>query len=307
MVNSPTITIAVACYNYGIYLEDCLKSIFEQEVSANEVIVLNDGSTDDTEIIVRGLQKKYNFTYISQNNQGIVSVRNKFITNTNTDYLIQLDADDTIPKNYVAEISKVIISTPADIVYTPVYNLETKEIVVAGNNFNSEELKRHNFIHASSAVSCKRLANVKYDKELDKIGLEDWDLFLNLILTGSSAVLAEKTHLNYRIHDQIPSRSMQSRSGINQLKAMAYIYKKYSSEYVEEMGGFEWISDNIMNALNIIGMVSEKNTHYEQLLENNRLEAEQRTNTLQNELSNIKNSKKWKIMVKAERIIRGKR
>lgn len=91
-------SVIVPTYNYGCYLPRCIESIMQQDYPYFEVIIVDDGSTDDTPQIVPTLLEKYGskLSYHRQNNQGVAVARNVGIEHAKGDYLILLDADDTI-------------------------------------------------------------------------------------------------------------------------------------------------------------------------------------------------------------------
>lgn len=100
-------SIIVPVYNTGQYLERCFNSILNQTYKNYEVIVVNDGSTDNSLEII----KKYKeFTFINQKNQGLSMARNNGIKKANGDYLIFLDSDDYISPELLKILAKNINS-----------------------------------------------------------------------------------------------------------------------------------------------------------------------------------------------------
>src|SRR3978361_1076097 len=87
----PLITVVIPCFNHGRYLPDAIKSIQEQHYKNVEIIVVNDGSADDTEIVAKQFP---GVIYIYQSNKGLSAARNTGIKKSNGSFLIFLDADD---------------------------------------------------------------------------------------------------------------------------------------------------------------------------------------------------------------------
>ena len=88
----PEISVIVPTYNYAHFIGDCLDSIFAQTYKDFEVIVIDDGSTDDT---ARVLEKyKGEIRYIYQENKGLPAARNTGIKAAQGEYLAFLDSDD---------------------------------------------------------------------------------------------------------------------------------------------------------------------------------------------------------------------
>ena len=95
--SSNTITLIIPMYNVEDYIEKCLNSVFHQTVPFDEVIVIDDGSTDKSLGICKSILEKYsNGVLISQTNEGLGSVRNRGIRIANSEYIMFLDSDDEL-------------------------------------------------------------------------------------------------------------------------------------------------------------------------------------------------------------------
>jgi glycosyltransferase involved in cell wall biosynthesis len=90
------VSIIVPVYNVEQYLAKCLDSLVNQTLSNIEIIVVNDGSTDNSESIIYGYQKKYpeKLTYIKKSNGGLSSARNLGIQYASGEYIGCIDSDD---------------------------------------------------------------------------------------------------------------------------------------------------------------------------------------------------------------------
>jgi len=94
---TPRISIVIPCHNYGRYLEHSIAAVFSQTIGDKEVIVIDDGSTDDTKQQVLSAQRRFGpdyVRYVYQNNQGVSSARNRGLLHSTGKYVIFLDADD---------------------------------------------------------------------------------------------------------------------------------------------------------------------------------------------------------------------
>ncbi len=88
---NPLISIIIPCYNHGSYLHEALESVFSQQYEAIEIVVVDDGSTDNTKAVA---EKYEEVKYIYQDNKGLSAARNTGIKNSAGDLLVFLDADD---------------------------------------------------------------------------------------------------------------------------------------------------------------------------------------------------------------------
>ncbi len=84
------VSVIIPAYNGAVYIEQAIASILGQTYGNYEIIVIDDGSTDDTEKIL----KQYPIKYIRQNNQGVAGARNKGLELANGEYIAFLDQDD---------------------------------------------------------------------------------------------------------------------------------------------------------------------------------------------------------------------
>lgn len=101
------LSIIIPAYNVENYIPHCLESIYEQHVSDNnfEVIVVNDGSVDNTENIVNEFQKKHkNLTLLNQSNQGASAGRNNGLRHAKGDLIWYVDSDDAVTQNSINNI-----------------------------------------------------------------------------------------------------------------------------------------------------------------------------------------------------------
>lgn len=111
------ISIVIPAYNAEITIERCIKSTLIQTYSNLEVIIIDDGSEDQTSNIVKRYCEKYpNIHYYWQKNSGVSSARNKGIEFSQGDYVMFLDSDDELCKETCSHMIKAIENFSADMV-----------------------------------------------------------------------------------------------------------------------------------------------------------------------------------------------
>lgn len=99
------VSIVIPVYNSAKYLEDCLESASGQTLKDIEIIIINDGSTDNSEDIIKKFCNLDNrFVYFKQNNQGVSFARNKGIELARGEYIFFLDADDIVAQDYFEKL-----------------------------------------------------------------------------------------------------------------------------------------------------------------------------------------------------------
>lgn len=109
------ISIIIPVYNGEKFIERCLDSVVSQKGAELDIIVINDGSTDGTAKILEKYKDSITIKTCDTNN-GVSAARNKGIPMIQGDYVMFLDADDYLPEEAIAVLTKVIEKTDADIV-----------------------------------------------------------------------------------------------------------------------------------------------------------------------------------------------
>ena len=123
-------SIIIPVYNVEKYIKKCLDSVFNQTFKDYEVIVVNDGSKDNSIDVV----KKYDVKLINQENMGLSAARNTGVEQATGEYILFLDSDDYIDKDLLEELNKSIEENNPDLV-----RFQIREVYE-----NSEQLKDYN-------------------------------------------------------------------------------------------------------------------------------------------------------------------
>lgn len=96
------ISIIIPCFNHAEFLAETLNSVLSQTYKNWECIVVNDGSTDNTEEIVSNYcRKDERIKYVSQRNMGVSAARNRGIQESDGYFILPLDGDDIIDSTYI--------------------------------------------------------------------------------------------------------------------------------------------------------------------------------------------------------------
>ena len=109
------VSIVVPVYNISEYVGRCLDSLLKQTYRNIEIIVVNDGSTDDSFLICEKYSSDSRVRLFSKTNGGLSSARNYGIEVSNGDYICFVDGDDYISNNYVERLLQLILDSEADI------------------------------------------------------------------------------------------------------------------------------------------------------------------------------------------------
>lgn len=136
------VSVIVTAYNRAETIKDCLGSIFSQSLSPIEVIIVDDGSTDGTDFLIRKIiQSHENVTYIQNSkNRGAGAAKNIGLNKAVGEYISFVDSDDRISENFLLELYKTAKKYNSDFVVSNLV-LDSGSSVIFDNFFNEDVLK----------------------------------------------------------------------------------------------------------------------------------------------------------------------
>lgn len=209
-----TISAVIPLYNGAPYIEECLGSVFNQTLAPDEVIVVDDGSTDDGPAIVARMAETRPITLLQKANGGQSSARNFGIAHAKSQLIALLDQDDAWYPNHLAELSKPFRRPRFPELGWVYSNLD--EVDEGGKMVSRDALRKaSNIVHPKrdlidclktdmfilpSATVMSRAAFEKiggFDERL--VGFEDDDLFLRMFRAGYDNVYLDKSLTRWRI------------------------------------------------------------------------------------------------------------
>lgn len=203
-LNEIKVTIIVATYNNEKFLDRCLMSLIKQTMKDIEIIVVNDGSTDNTESILSTYEKSdYRIKVINQENAKQGTARNKGLDIATGEFVTFVDSDDWVDVDYCEKLYNAAIRNNVNIAaacITRDYNNKVKnhlkynkEEVFRGGNEIVEGLKKHLETHS-------KLYRFEYIKDLrfpEEVFYEDAPYTLSVILREQSMVTVPEAHYHY--------------------------------------------------------------------------------------------------------------
>ena len=239
------ISVVVTCYNHENYIEQCIRSIFHQTYRNIELIVLDDGSTDNSSEIIQEVLKDSPFVtkFESHENVGVVKNRNMGLSLINGDYLLFVDSDNYLDMDYIEQLYSKLIETNADIAYCDLFNPEKEEFYLKSREFDLTDFLNASFIDNCSLIRRSIIGDARYDEKLNRKKLEDYDFLLNLILNnGAKAAYQPNTKLNYRVFE---TGSISLR---NSVKYHYEIYLEILEKYLDKLPHevYKAVCDNLM-------------------------------------------------------------
>lgn len=196
--SAESISVIIPAYNSARFIEDAINSVFDQTVKPDEIIVVDDGSTDETESVVKAMEGDIHYIY--QENAGSAKARNTGLEMARGNLISFLDADDVWIKNKTEMQLNLLRENPEnDIIIGLLYRVpieKTGEIV--GKNIEGGE-------HATSLGSSLMRKEVfekvgNFDEELRMS--QDVDLFFRILEAGIKVLGHNDVVQLYRRHDQ---------------------------------------------------------------------------------------------------------
>jgi glycosyltransferase involved in cell wall biosynthesis len=198
----PLISVIITDYNYGQYIAQAMRSVLAQTYQNIELIVINDGSTDDSDEVIKEViaqNPDRNIRYVSRENKGVVYTRNEGLELARGEFICYLDADDYFNRSYISKSYRVIEESGADVAY-PNWHFVGEWLGRPDTDFPEfkPELLQLQELHVTPASLTRKAAIGSHRFEVEKVA-EDWDFFIGLSLDGVKFKLAKENHINYRI------------------------------------------------------------------------------------------------------------
>lgn len=235
--DKPIISAVIPCYNNAKYVGKSIQSLLGQTLVPDEIIVVDDGSTDNSWDVIQEMANNHPriTAFRNDKNLGIPKTRNRLIREmkSNTDYMVILDADDfssldriELQINYLEQNPEyVLIGSDLGIVNEKgekigfrEYPHEHKEILKKILHFNP-------FAQSSLVVRTKIFKDVGvYDEKLQRV--QDYDLWIRILKAGYKVHNINKTLTFFRRHKGQGKEILAKKSIFYSLKVRArYIFK----------------------------------------------------------------------------------
>jgi len=210
-MSSPLVSFVVPCYNYGRYLPDCLNSIFGQREERNfEIVAVDDGSTDDTQDVLRSFADPRLEIVTHSRNLGHVATVNEGLSRARGTFIARIDPDDRYRPDFLARTLEKFRQFPeVGLVYGDAavidewgnINTQRSDRAHAGADYKGNEFVRlleENIICAPTAIARREV----WQKALpvpDGLAFNDW--YFNLMFAREfDFYYINRVLADYRVH-----------------------------------------------------------------------------------------------------------
>jgi glycosyltransferase involved in cell wall biosynthesis len=234
MTKSYKMSIVIPCFNHGEFLAEAVASVTDIERDDVELIVVDDGSTDERtrreldDLVAQGIR------VVRQENKGLAAARNAGILASQGEYIFPLDADDRLRPGWLDRGILILDSDQkVGVVYGDAQCFGVRSDLWVVGPFESARLLHWNYIHASALYRRSVWEqNRGYDSRMSDgtlpfRGLEDWDFWLGALENGWQFAYVSEVFFDYRV----ASESMVTRTHGFEKQIEKFIATKHGHLY----------------------------------------------------------------------------
>ena len=220
------VSVIVPVYNQGEFLAEALDSVLQQTYPNWECVIVNDGSTDNTEEVAKGyVNKDDRFKYLYQENSRVAAARNNGIRHSDGYFILPLDSDNMLCPTYLEKAVDYFLLHPET---TLVYG-KAELFGIWRGVWNLPEYSWEEFIWSNCIDNCAMYKRSDFEAigGYRDVRLEDWDFWLSLLTPESVVYRFDEVLFKYRVR----KNSLVSSAGKNFEKTAVQIYQNHKEIY----------------------------------------------------------------------------
>ncbi len=239
-----TASIIIPCYNQGHFIDEAVKSVLAQSYSDFEIIIINDGSTDESTNLLLRSYNKPKTKVINTKNQGLAAARNNGIAEATGKYILPLDADDKIEPTYLEKSIKILETNKnIGIVYCRAQLFGSVETEWLLPEYSLERMLLDNIIFCSALFRMEDYKSIGgYDTSMQH-GWEDYDFWLSLLEMGRTVHQIPEILFYYRVSDD---SMVRARPRNHKLETFTAIFHKHQNLFSQNI--HVWV-DKILDSI----------------------------------------------------------
>lgn len=235
-----TVAVVVPCYNGFKYMGNCLESMENQTIKPEQIIIVDDCSTDDSYEQLQKYANESNLNILllkNEKNSGPGISRKNAITNSKTDYVVFCDCDDSYESDFVEKAKECIKTTGADLIltdYNVIYDGEKKP----ANTVKMLQGKPKIELIANCGMSlCDKIIKRELFDDVEFPALyhsEDGVVLLQIIEKAKKVFILDVPFYNYFFRSNSASSKLSQRAFSDSVEAFDFIEKKFLDKYPQE-------------------------------------------------------------------------
>lgn len=226
------VSVIMPCYNDGNYIEEAVQSVFNQTYENIELIIIDDGSTDEkTKQILSVLEDDARIKLLHTQRRGPAGARNIGIEYAQGTYIMPLDSDDRIVPSYIEKAVSILSNNPQiGVVYCYANLFGEKNGRWDLPEYRLERMLVKNIVFVSALFRKKDWIEAGGFSEQFKYGLEDYDFWLSILELGRDIYQIPEVLFYYRVKSA--SRTTYLHADLEKLKeSYRLLYKRHKKLY----------------------------------------------------------------------------
>ena len=279
----PLVSVCIPAYNHEKYIAETIQSVINQDYKNIELIIINDGSKDNTHEVIMNFEKKckerfVRFVYKNRENRGLVKTLNEMIDISNGEYIKFIASDDLLYEGSISKFVKKMMKDNLDILYGKLLIIDEEGRIIKVeeglklpkqkfdfSDFNLESVLLQSPVFGSSWImKRKSLIDIGGYSEVSKI--EDWDLAIRVILNNLKKGYTQDISSCYRV---FKNKGPHFGSYLNWLKEdlkiinqYKYIDKKLYKQAIKRVFKQHFIWDRLYKSEDFSAILKELLTNY---------------------------------------------
>jgi glycosyltransferase involved in cell wall biosynthesis len=213
-MNAPQISVIIPCFNLGHYLDEAVDSVLAQTRHADEILIVDDGSTDPATREMLADYRRPKTRVLHSENKGLPAAKNLGLASTSGAYVCMLDADDRLEPTML-EKSASVLDRDQSVAFVShwlrTFGDETGEWTPDRCDFPA--LLDVNTVNGAALVRRDALVAAGGFDESMRQGCEDWDLWISVVERGMKGVILPEFLFLYRRRAGSMSRAMHENVG----------------------------------------------------------------------------------------------
>ena len=226
---APSVSVIIPCYNYGRFLADAVESALGQTIPPQQIIIVDDGSTDNSLAVARRYAAHPTVRLIAQQNQGAIAAYNHGVRASSGEIFLILSADDRLDPRYLERAVPLLSAHPeAGYAYTAYRMFGARHRLLAAPPFSARRLRLRPYINATALF--RRAAWEQaggFSAAMDG-GHEDWDFYVTLAGLDWPGVAWQEVLFHYRKHSLASRNALPFRRWLG---VRANVYLRHREQY----------------------------------------------------------------------------
>ena len=230
------VSVIIPCYNHGEYLHQCLDSIKNQTYRNIEIIIVNDGSTDnETNTIINKIDEP-GVKVINKQNEGLAAARNTGVDMSTGEIILPIDSDDYLGAQYIEKAVNLLIRDDE----IGLVSCRGKYFGARNNVVDNEYISAHSMLLYNSLFHCAIFRKNdflhigKYNVNMTK-GYEDWEMYIRMINYKKKVVQLPDIFFFYRQRNGSMLDALE-KSEVARIEMENTIVKNNIEIYIKEWG-----------------------------------------------------------------------